>query len=234
MTALATDRKTLEKRAEILGRYFPVAASTVIYEGALVAVDTAGRLVPAAATAGLRVVGRAEDAAPSGSADASKCRVSKGIFGYGNLASHLVTVAMVGAVCYVEDDQTVSCDNSVGIVAGIVVDVDSDGVVWISVDERMPENGGTETKTSGAVSLYIARTVISVTGTVAFTLAAGTRPGQRKYLQCTTAASTPHGTLTPAAVVGFATIEFTATTHFAILEWTGVAWAIVATNAVIA
>ncbi len=234
MTALAKDRNTPSKLAQLIAREIPVADTTTVYAGSLGAVDTAGKLVPAAATAGLRVQGRVVDQVVNPASGALKGKVEKGIFRWGNAASHLVTVAMIGAPCYVEDDQTVSCDQALQICAGIVVNVDADGV-WVDTDpDSMPQNGGTETKTSGAASVYIARTVVSVTGTVAFTLAAGTRPGQRKHFQCTTAASTPHGTLTPAAVVGYATIEFNLTTHFAILEWTGAAWAIVATNAVIA
>lgn len=235
MAPLNKDRNTAQKKAELLAREIPLASATKCYAGSLVAVDTAGNLVPAAATAGLRVMGRLVDTVDNPSGGALKGKVERGIFKWGNLGSHLVTAAMVGYPCYVEDDQTVSCDNALQIVAGIVVAIDADGGVWVESDpDTMPQNGGTETKTSGAVSVYLARTVISVTGTVAFTLAAGTRPGQRKHFQCTTAGGTPHGTLTPAAVVGYATIEFNLTTHFAILEWTGAAWAIVATNAVIA
>lgn len=232
--ALAKDRNTPQKKAELIAREIPVADTTTVYGGSLAAIDTAGKLNPAAATAGLRVQGRVVEQVVNPASGALKAKVEKGIFRWANKASHLVTVAMVGAVCYVEDDQTVSCDNATQVVAGIVVDVDADGV-WVNTDpDSMPANGGTETKTSGALSVYLGRSVVSVTGTVAFTLAAGTRPGQRKNIQCSVAASTPHGTLTPAAVVGFNTIEFNLTTHYANLEWTGAAWAIVATNAVVA
>lgn len=234
MTALAKDRNTGMKKAERLARPIPVADTTTVYGGSLVAVDTAGKLAPAAATAGLRVQGRCENQVVNPASGTLTAQVEKGIFKWANLAGHLVTAAMVGAVCYVEDDQTVSCDQVLQIVAGTVVAVESDGV-WVDSDPAtMPPNGGTETKTSGALSVYTGRSVVSVTATVAFTLAAGTRPGQRKHIQCSVAASTPHGTLTPAAVVGFSTIEFNLTTHFAILEWTGAAWCIVATNAVVA
>jgi hypothetical protein len=56
--------------------------------------------------------------------------------------------------------------------------------------------GSIETKTSGAVSLTIPRTNLSVTGTVGFTLADGTIVGQTKVFECTVAASSPIGTLT--------------------------------------
>lgn len=236
MTALAKD-SSVQLQGNLGRRHnYPVAAATTIYAGGLTAVNAAGDLVPAAATAGLRVVGRSNDqVVNAGAAGVKRCDVDVGVFGpYKNLASHLVTVAMIGSPCYVEDDQTVSCDQVKQIVAGIVVDVDANGVYIYVNPDSVRQNGGTETVTSGAMSIHTERTVASVTGTVAFTLAAGTRPGQRKFIQCTTAASTPHGTLTPAAVVGYATLEFNLTTHFAILEWTGAAWAIVATNAVIA
>lgn len=53
-----------------------------------------------------------------------------------------------------------------------------------------------ETVTSGALSLTIPNTELSITGTQALTLAAPTVPGQRKLIQVMVAASTPAGTLT--------------------------------------
>ncbi len=53
-----------------------------------------------------------------------------------------------------------------------------------------------QTVTSGALSLTIPQTNLSVTGTQAFTLAAPTTPGQRKKVVCSVAATTPAGTLT--------------------------------------
>lgn len=48
----------------------------------------------------------------------------------------------------------------------------------------------------GACSLTVLVTELSVTGTDAYTLAAPTRPGQRKIIRCVLAASTPAATLT--------------------------------------
>lgn len=77
--------------------------------------------------------------------------------------------------------------------------------------------GGSETlSASGAVSATTYVTELSVTGTMAFTLAAPTVAGQRKRVVCVGAASTPLGTLTissPDTTVGFvcsSTFTFTA------------------------
>jgi hypothetical protein len=54
----------------------------------------------------------------------------------------------------------------------------------------------TETKTSGALTLTTLISYVSVTNTVAFTLADGTTVGQRKVIECSAISGTPLGTLT--------------------------------------
>ena len=68
---------------------------------------------------------------------------------------------------------------------------------------------------------------LSVTGTKAFTLAAGTA-GQIKMLVCTVAASTPVGVLTPVAAStdGYNTITFNAVGETATLIYTNSGWMI--------
>jgi len=80
------------------------------------------------------------------------------------------------------------------------------------------------TVTSGAIPITGKTTFVSVTGTVAFSLANGTHVGQVKELVCTVAASTPIGTLTPASPLGYATILFNAVGESVHLVWTGTAW----------
>ena len=51
-----------------------------------------------------------------------------GIFKYTNVGD--VTVAMRGQLCYVSDDQTVTEASGDDPIAGVIYDVDSDGV-WV-------------------------------------------------------------------------------------------------------
>ena len=57
MTALAADRNTPERAGELFQG--PVAATTVIYAGSLIARDRSGNIVPVTATTGLVGIGRA-------------------------------------------------------------------------------------------------------------------------------------------------------------------------------
>ena len=79
--------------------------------------------------------------------------------------------------------------------------------------------------TSGAIDITTPVSYLSVTGTVAYTLAAGTQ-GQIKVLICTVAASTPVGTLTPnaSATDGYNTIIFNAVGETAILMYANAGW----------
>ena len=87
---------------------------------------------------------------------------------------------------------------------------------------------GQETKTSGALSLT-SKSFVSVTGTVAFTLANGTVTGQRKEIECSVAATSPAGTLTIATPAGTepATHVFTAVGQALTLEWNGTGWHVI-------
>jgi hypothetical protein len=109
-------------------------ASNHIYAGSIVAVDSAGKAVPASDATGLKVVGRAEVASDNVTAatySATKAlNVRRGVFRWANGGSF--TDAHVGDLAYVADDQTVTTAASVtyDIVAGVIIDVDTDGV-WV-------------------------------------------------------------------------------------------------------
>ncbi len=91
------------------------------------------------------------------------------------------------------------------------------------------------TVTSGALGVTTRTTFLSVTGTVAYTLANGTFQGQRKSLRCTVAATSPAGTLTPTTVTGFTSILFDAVEDAVELEWyTTSGWHIVKINGAVA
>ena len=83
------------------------------------------------------------------------------------------------------------------------------------------------TVTSGVIDITTPITFVSVTGTQAYSLAAGAA-GQIKILVCTVAASTPVGVVTPAASAtdGYNTITFNAVGETATLIYTNSGWMI--------
>jgi hypothetical protein len=121
----------------------PIAANTTIFAGTLVAVDSNGRAVPAADTAGLRVIGRAEEEKTCGAtAGAESLLVKRGIFRFANSATDAVDANDLGKDAFVEDDATVSETGTTHKVkAGRIVQVDSAGV-WIDTDHasRVPSS----------------------------------------------------------------------------------------------
>jgi hypothetical protein len=135
MTALAADRNT-PRRANIdFG--FPVAASTKLYAGSLVCLNSSGYLTKGAASTTLKTVGVLQETADNsaGANGAITGKVRRGMFRFANSAStDLIALTEVGASCYVVDDQTVAKTNgsSSRSVAGTIRDVDADGV-WVEI-----------------------------------------------------------------------------------------------------
>lgn len=86
---------------------------------------------------------------------------------------------------------------------------------------------------SGALSLTTPITLLTVSGTKAYTLADGTYAGQIKIVKCVSAASTPLGTLTiatPETATGLAvsaTHIFTSAGQELHLMWSGSKWGVV-------
>jgi hypothetical protein len=87
-----------------------------------------------------------------------------------------------------------------------------------------------ETVTTGALSLFARTSLISVTGTKAYTLANGFYAGQRKGVIVTVAASTPDGTLTPAAFADGTSLDLDAVLECCELIWTGANWRILSSS----
>lgn len=131
---------TIERLTEFFGLYpgrrtVPVKASTKIYKGALVAIDSSGNAMPAGLLAGgtVRPVGVAAATFDNsaGAAGAIKAEVNPGIYKFNNSsAGDLITAADVGADCYIVDDNTVAktSNTNTRAVAGKVQQVDTDGV----------------------------------------------------------------------------------------------------------
>lgn len=133
MAALTQDRQTPLRRSEFFE--LPVAASTKIYGGAIVCVNSSGLATKGAVSTTLKAVGVADALADNsaGAASAIRVKVRRGCFKFGNSAStDLITLADIGADAYIVDDQTVAKTNgsSTRSVAGTIRDVEADGV-WI-------------------------------------------------------------------------------------------------------
>lgn len=105
MVALTADRNTKSRPGAM--HSYPMAASTTIYKGAMVCINSAGYAIPAAAASGnSQVVGVADEQAKSGTTagDTSVRVVSGRVF---NFAADSLGQDDVGSVMYADDDQTI-------------------------------------------------------------------------------------------------------------------------------
>lgn len=139
MSALTADRNTPMKELDQI--VVPVAASTKIYAGSLVAANATGYAVPGSASAVLTYLGRAEayvdNSAGADGAVTVIVRRQKA-FKWANYGSDAVTQAEQGKPCFIYDDQTIAktSGNGTRSPAGIVVAVESDGI-WVASDSRV-------------------------------------------------------------------------------------------------
>lgn len=170
MTALATKRSTVRYGDAPVPSLllFGVAAAAVIHQGALVAIDEDGYLVPADDNATLRVVGRAEESVDNtdGSDGDLTCNVRTGVFKWANSAGvDALTSAHVGEPAYAVDDQTVARSSAAGVrpPAGIVVGVESDGVyVETHFGLAVPTQAQTITLLAGADLSSVGKIAVKV------------------------------------------------------------------------
>ncbi|KJS28562.1 MAG: hypothetical protein VR64_24020 [Desulfatitalea sp. BRH_c12] len=133
--ALTADRDTIKRAGQLTS--YPVEVGVRIFAGALVVIDPAtGFARPARTAVGDMAVGRASEEADNtaGLAGAINVTVEHGTFRYGNLAADLVTLADVGADCFIVDDEDVARTNggATRSRAGVVMDVDALGV-WVKI-----------------------------------------------------------------------------------------------------
>lgn len=132
MAALTDNKEVLEKDARKLA--FPVVASDIIYKGAIVKVNAAGYLAPAAAEAGAAFAGIAYEKCDnsSGSAGDLECQVLReGVF---KLEGAGFSQSDVGSAAYASDDQTISnTDGGNEIRVGVVVKFISATEVWVDI-----------------------------------------------------------------------------------------------------
>lgn len=135
MAALTSDKKITIADSGIKTQDYKVKGAAVIYQGATVAVDAGGYLVPASNTAGLKVVGFALQACnATGAGDGVKsCQVGEArIFRANAAAGDAVTQAHIGKKVYVADDQTVRSTAGNAVVAGYCLAIE-DGQVLVDV-----------------------------------------------------------------------------------------------------
>jgi hypothetical protein len=137
----------------------PVAATTALFAGILLATNSSGYLVQAADTAGLRVQGRCEADVDNsgGNAGDVTADAKKGVFRFDNSATNAVDADDIGKDCYVEDFQTVAETSTHKVVAGRVVAVDADGV-W--VDTRYAARVPSADTITGAADLAALKTAL--------------------------------------------------------------------------
>lgn len=133
MVALSEPRRTQRRSGDRRG--FPIAAAVQIFQGALVAVNATGFLVPMTTATALRGVGRAEEGFDNrnGNAGAATINVGAEIFPWENsTGGDAIARKDIGKTAYGIDDQTVALTDGGGTrsVAGTVFDVDEYGV-WV-------------------------------------------------------------------------------------------------------
>ncbi|WMD23094.1 hypothetical protein RAS12_12170 [Achromobacter seleniivolatilans] len=129
--ALTKDRNTLRRD----GRGFrpPAAAGVRIYAGAIVGVNADGHAVPGGSAAAVAILGIAQEQVDNrdGAAGAQSVDVRRGTFQLKPAAAGL-TLAAYGKPVKAVDDESVALvgEDAAAIVAGVVRDVDADGV-WV-------------------------------------------------------------------------------------------------------
>lgn len=250
MAALTKARNTprLGPGEQILGSVdIALKAGAKVFQGGIVCIDSTGYGVAASAALGLIACGIFDsekaaqpvlDNTAGASADLT-ARVQQGVFRLVNSGStDTIAQADIGQVCFLVDDQTVAKTDGAGTrsPAGVIVGVDTSGVfVSFALQlAKMVESSGSsgtapaeQISASGALSIVKRSSILAVSGTKAYTLANGTRVGQRKSIFCRSAASTPVGVVTPATPNNFATLTFSTVNGGAELEWNGASWDLV-------
>jgi hypothetical protein len=132
VAALTKDRNTAAKSTERLIA-LKAAAGARLYLGALISVNPAGFAVPAENSGNQRFIGVAQESLDNttGADGEKRLRVQKGVFRFANSTVNPIAQEHIGAVAFVEDDQTVAHDGSLR--AGVVDSLDESGQVWIFI-----------------------------------------------------------------------------------------------------
>ena len=139
MVALTSERNTRARIGDL--RVEPMAATVKIWGGSLVMRNAAGYLTKGATATGCVGVGRAEKTVDNtGAAGAASIEYRTGLFLFANSAAgDLITIADIGKVCFIVDDQTVAKTDGTATRsrAGIVDGIEASGAVWVRCDEAL-------------------------------------------------------------------------------------------------
>lgn len=139
MVALSTERNTRARIGDL--RVEPMAATVKIWGGSLVMRNAAGYLTKGATATGCVGVGRAEKTVDNtGAAGAVSAEYRIGLFLFANsTAGDQITIADIGKLCYIVDDQTVAKTDGTATRsrAGIVDGIEASGAVWVRCDEAL-------------------------------------------------------------------------------------------------
>jgi predicted RecA/RadA family phage recombinase len=132
MVALTDNKEVAEKHRRLIEN--PVAASVVIFKGAIVMLNASGLLAPAAALAGAKMAGMAYEKCDNsnGAAGDVDCKLLReGLF---ELSGSGFTQADVGEEVYASDDQTVSTTQGTNEIAvGKIAQVVSATKVFVDI-----------------------------------------------------------------------------------------------------
>lgn len=136
MANVTDQRKTLRRVNQAFDYEveYVVRSGVTLYAGAMVGVDSTGKLNKADTAGNLVTVGRLKHPDKLGyivGDGVKKAKVECGIFLYDNSGTDAVDADDLGRVCFVEDDHTVSeTGSATSLTAGVVFEVTSAGV-WV-------------------------------------------------------------------------------------------------------
>lgn len=218
-TALSDSRDTPQRTGERTS--LTMASNVIIYAGSIVCVNSSSKAVPAADTAGYAVIGMAEETVDNRTAVYSATRrvsVRRGVFRWVNADS--ITNADIASLVYITDDQTVNkTGGGNNIIAGTVVDVDSDGV-WVDTGKVGPSGAATPLSLAVAGSATVG-TNLTVSGATA--LNGGLTSDTTKFTVADTSGNTYiDGTLVvKGTVTGSNTVSGTGFKIGAVSGWSG-------------
>ena len=132
MTALTDNRNTPLLNGEDPVDKYTVLAAEKLYAGGMLARDYADEVQEASDTQGLKVLGISGIKVDNTDDGESQKRIERGIVRLANSVTYPISRPGIGQVAYVEDDQIVGAYSTNLVVAGLVHDVDSDGV-WVDM-----------------------------------------------------------------------------------------------------
>ena len=129
---LSADRNT-EKRDGLVFSY-PMVATTHLYAGQMIGLDASGnaRSATVSATTPIVVGCSEEEVNNTGGAAAKYIKVRQGCHKWANSAIGPLSKANIGSMVFCEDDVTVTSVSAAHAAAGIMVDIDADGGIWVT------------------------------------------------------------------------------------------------------